>query len=167
LILRPAASPPLFQFQPTQPTTFPDAMTTETASPTLSETAASQAPTATFTGVDGKGILITEPAMKQLAGLMQQQGEAKLLRVGVRSGGCSGMSYTMDFIDAEAIRDDDETYVYKPSGAPSFRVVSDPKSLLYIYGMQLDFSSALIGGGFNFTNPNATQTCGCGSSFAV
>jgi iron-sulfur cluster assembly accessory protein len=46
-------------------------------------------------------------------------------------------------------------------------VVSDPKSLLYIYGMQLDFSSALIGGGFNFTNPNATQTCGCGSSFAV
>ncbi len=167
MILRPAASPPLFQFQPTQPTTFPDAMTTETASPTLSETAASQAPTATFTGVDGKGILITEPAMKQLAGLMQQQGEAKLLRVGVRSGGCSGMSYTMDFIDAEAIRDDDETYVYKPSGAPSFRVVSDPKSLLYIYGMQLDFSSALIGGGFNFTNPNATQTCGCGSSFAV
>jgi iron-sulfur cluster assembly accessory protein len=167
LILKPAASPPLFQFQPTQPTTFPDAMTTETASPTLSETAASQAPTATFTGVDGKGILITEPAMKQLAGLMQQQGEAKLLRVGVRSGGCSGMSYTMDFIDAEAIRDDDETYVYKPSGAPSFRVVSDPKSLLYIYGMQLDFSSALIGGGFNFTNPNATQTCGCGSSFAV
>jgi iron-sulfur cluster assembly accessory protein len=167
LILRPAASPPLFQFQPTQPTTFPDAMTPETASPTLSETAASQAPTATFTGVDGKGILITEPAMKQLAGLMQQQGEAKLLRVGVRSGGCSGMSYTMDFIDAEAIRDDDETYVYKPSGAPSFRVVSDPKSLLYIYGMQLDFSSALIGGGFNFSNPNATQTCGCGSSFAV
>ena len=167
MILRPAASPPLFQFQPTQPTTFPDAMTPETASPTLSETAASQAPTATFTGVDGKGILITEPAMKQLAGLMQQQGEAKLLRVGVRSGGCSGMSYTMDFIDAEAIRDDDETYVYKPSGAPSFRVVSDPKSLLYIYGMQLDFSSALIGGGFNFSNPNATQTCGCGSSFAV
>jgi len=46
-------------------------------------------------------------------------------------------------------------------------VICDPKSLLYIYGMQLDFSAALIGGGFNFTNPNATQTCGCGSSFAV
>ncbi len=43
----------------------------------------------------------------------------------------------------------------------------DPKSLLYIYGMQLDFSTELIGGGFNFTNPNASQTCGCGSSFAV
>ncbi len=125
------------------------------------------APEVTFTGRDGKGILITEPAMKQLAVLMAQQGSDKVLRVGVRSGGCSGMSYTMDFIDAAAIASDDEAYVYEPAGAPCFRVVSDPKSLLYIYGMQLDFSSALIGGGFNFTNPNATQTCGCGSSFAV
>jgi iron-sulfur cluster assembly accessory protein len=58
-------------------------------------------------------------------------------------------------------------YTYEPEQAPAFQVVCDPKSLLYIYGMQLDFSSALIGGGFNFTNPNATQTCGCGSSFAV
>jgi iron-sulfur cluster assembly accessory protein len=121
----------------------------------------------THAGVDGRGILITDPAMRQLATLMQQQGANKVLRVGVRSGGCSGMSYTMDFIDADGIREDDEVYVYEPSGAPSFRVVSDPKSLLYIYGMQLDFSTALIGGGFNFTNPNASQTCGCGSSFAV
>ena len=118
-------------------------------------------------GVDGKGILITEPAMRQLGTLMAQQGGDTVLRVGVRSGGCSGMSYTMDFIAAAEIRSDDEEYIYEPAGAPSFRVVSDPKSLLYIYGMQLDFSSALIGGGFNFTNPNATQTCGCGSSFAV
>ncbi|WP_185467051.1 MULTISPECIES: iron-sulfur cluster assembly accessory protein [unclassified Synechococcus] len=124
-------------------------------------------PVATHTGKDGKGIRITEPAMKQLAALMQQQGNDKLLRVGVRSGGCSGMSYTMDFIDSSGIRDDDELYVYEPDGTCSFRVVSDPKSLIYIYGMQLDFSSALIGGGFNFTNPNASQTCGCGSSFAV
>jgi iron-sulfur cluster assembly accessory protein len=77
------------------------------------------------------------------------------------------MSYTMDFIDASAILGDDEKYTYEPADAPSFAVVCDPKSLLYIYGMQLDFSSALIGGGFNFTNPNASQTCGCGSSFAV
>jgi iron-sulfur cluster assembly accessory protein len=73
----------------------------------------------------------------------------------------------MDFISAAEIRGDDERYTYEPADAPSFEVVCDPKSLLYIYGMQLDFSSALIGGGFNFTNPNATQTCGCGSSFAV
>jgi iron-sulfur cluster assembly accessory protein len=125
------------------------------------------APPTTHTAIDGKGVLITEPAMRQLAALMQQQGSDKLLRVGVRSGGCSGMSYTMDFIDASEIRADDEIYSYVPSAGQAFRVVCDPKSLLYIYGMQLDFSSALIGGGFNFTNPNATQTCGCGSSFAV
>jgi|TARA_E500000178_G_scaffold123_1_gene150 iron-sulfur cluster assembly accessory protein len=119
------------------------------------------------TGKDGKGVLITAPAMKQLATLMQQQGSGSVLRVGVRSGGCSGMSYTMDFISAGDIRDDDEAYTYEPADAPSFQVVCDPKSLLYIYGMQLDFSTELIGGGFNFTNPNATQTCGCGSSFAV
>ena len=90
-----------------------------------------------------------------------------MLRVGVRSGGCSGMSYTMDFIEAAAIRPDDASYAYEPEGVAPFRVVCDPKSLLYIYGMQLDFSTSLIGGGFNFTNPNATQTCGCGSSFNV
>ena len=123
--------------------------------------------TPTHTGKDGKGILITEPAMKQLANLMQQQGSGSVLRVGVRSGGCSGMSYTMDFIDAAEIQGDDERYSYEPADAPSFEVVCDPKSLLYIYGMQLDFSTDLIGGGFNFTNPNASQTCGCGSSFAV
>jgi iron-sulfur cluster assembly accessory protein len=129
----------------------------------------SEAPAApaAHTDRDGRGILISEPAMRQLAALMQQQGEGSVLRVGVRSGGCSGMSYTMDFVPSSAIRADDEQYTYEPSDAPAFRVICDPKSLLYIYGMQLDFSSALIGGGFNFTNPNATQTCGCGSSFAV
>ncbi len=116
---------------------------------------------------DGKGILITETAMKQLAHLCQQQGPEKILRVGVRSGGCSGMSYTMDFVESSQANESDEIYEYTPSEGLSFKVVCDPKSLLYIYGMQLDFSTELIGGGFNFTNPNATQTCGCGSSFAV
>jgi iron-sulfur cluster assembly accessory protein len=137
-------------------------MTSETALPPVAAPAA-----AAHTDRDGRGILITEPAMRQLAGLMQQQGDGQVLRVGVRSGGCSGMSYTMDFVGRDAIRDDDEVYSYEPQDAPPFQVVCDPKSLLYIYGMQLDFSSALIGGGFNFTNPNASQTCGCGSSFAV
>ena len=139
-------------------------MTSDTATATTADAPVAQA---THTGRDGKGIQITESAMKQLATLLPAQGEGKVLRVGVRSGGCSGMSYTMDFIDAAEIQGDDERYIYEPASAPSFTVVSDPKSLLYIYGMQLDFSSALIGGGFNFTNPNATQTCGCGSSFAV
>ena len=141
-------------------------MTSPSPSATAPEQAAPPAAPAQA-GVDGRGILISEPAMRQLASLMQQQGPGKVLRVGVRSGGCSGMSYTMDFIEASAIRDDDESYTYEPQGGPRFQVVCDPKSLLYIYGMQLDFSTALIGGGFNFSNPNATQTCGCGSSFAV
>lgn len=77
------------------------------------------------------------------------------------------MSYTMDFVPGADIQDDDERYQYEAPDGACFEVICDPKSLLYIYGMQLDFSTALIGGGFNFTNPNATQTCGCGSSFAV
>ena len=120
----------------------------------------------THTAQDGKGILITTPALNQLAKLCKDQGTGKCLRVGVRSGGCSGMSYTMDFVSANDVLEDDEVYEYSVDDS-SFKVICDPKSLLYIYGMQLDFSTDLIGGGFNFTNPNATQTCGCGSSFAV
>ena len=119
------------------------------------------------TDAEGKGILITGSAMDQLAKLCIEQGHDKVLRVGVRSGGCSGMSYTMDFVDSCEIQKDDEIFEYATKDGSSFRVVCDPKSLLYIYGMQLDFSTELIGGGFNFSNPNATQTCGCGSSFAV
>lgn len=144
-----------------------ETLSNATATGATASGAAASSAAATHTARDGKGIQITEPAMRQLAALVQQQGASKVLRVGVRSGGCSGMSYTMDFVDASGIQPDDERYTYEPAGAPSFEVVCDPKSLLYIYGMQLDFSSALIGGGFNFTNPNATQTCGCGSSFAV
>ncbi len=116
---------------------------------------------------DGKGILITNDAIEQISNLLNGQSDKKALRVGVRSGGCSGMSYTMDFIGNNEINPDDEVYDYSLKADQSFQVVCDPKSLLYIYGMQLDFSKELIGGGFNFVNPNASQTCGCGSSFAV
>ena len=116
---------------------------------------------------DGKGILITSSAIQQISNLLRNQIDKKALRVGVRSGGCSGMSYTMDFISTDQINSEDKIYDYSLSEDVAFQVVCDPKSLLYIYGMQLDFSTELIGGGFNFTNPNASQTCGCGSSFAV
>ena len=116
---------------------------------------------------DGKGILITNDAIEQISNLLKGQSDKKSLRVGVRSGGCSGMSYTMDFIGSNEINPDDKVYDYSLKADQSFQVVCDPKSLLYIYGMQLDFSKELIGGGFNFVNPNASQTCGCGSSFAV
>ena len=119
------------------------------------------------TSDDGKGILITNDAIEQISSLLMNQTDKKALRVGVRSGGCSGMSYTMDFIGGDEINADDKVYDYSLSSEQTFKVICDPKSLLYIYGMQLDFSKDLIGGGFNFVNPNASQTCGCGSSFAV
>ena len=93
---------------------------------------------------DGKGILITNDAIEQISNLLNGQSDKKALRVGVRSGGCSGMSYTMDFIGTDEITPDDKVYDYSLKADQSFQVVCDPKSLLYIYGMQLDFSKELI-----------------------
>ena len=109
-----------------------------------------------------KGIQLTEKALKHVLMLRQQQGEDLCLRVGVRQGGCSGMSYMMDFEDPSKINDSDQVFDYE-----GFKIVCDPKSLLYLYGLVLDYSDAMIGGGFEFTNPNANQTCGCGKSFGV
>lgn len=109
-----------------------------------------------------KGILMSDAALKQVLFLREKQGKDLCLRVGVRQGGCSGMSYMMDFADPNTIRDDDKVFDYE-----GFKVVCDPKSLLYLYGLVLDYSDSLIGGGFEFTNPNASQTCGCGKSFST
>ncbi len=109
------------------------------------------------------GIQLTPNAFKHIKMLQEQQGNKELcLRVGVRQGGCSGMSYMMDFEEPDNIREDDEVFDYD-----GFRIVCDPKSLLYLYGLVLDYNNAMIGGGFDFTNPNAAQTCGCGKSFGV
>ena len=86
---------------------------------------------------DGKGILITNDAIEQISNLLKGQSEKKALRVGVRSGGCSGMSYTMDFIGSNEINPDDKVYDYSLKADQSFQVVCDPKSLLYIYGCLL------------------------------
>jgi len=93
---------------------------------------------------DGKGILITNDAIEQISSLLKGQSDKKALRVGVRSGGCSGMSYTMDFIGTDEINSDDKVYDYSLKADQNFQVVCDPKSILYIYGMQLDFSKELI-----------------------
>jgi iron-sulfur cluster assembly protein len=108
-----------------------------------------------------RGILMSDAALQHVLTLRAGQGKDLCLRVGVRQGGCSGMSYMMDFEDPSNIRDNDEVYDYD-----GFKVVCDPKSMLYLYGLMLDYSNALIGGGFQFTNPNANQTCGCGKSFS-
>ena len=78
----------------------------------------------------------------------------------VRAGGCSGMSYVMDLTKLEDV-DENDTIVNLDE---NMRCVIDPKSLMFLYGMQLDYSDELIGGGFSFSNPNAEETCGCGKS---
>ncbi len=109
-----------------------------------------------------RGIQLTETALKHVLALREKQGKDLYLRVGVRQGGCSGMSYMMDFEEPSKVRDNDEVFDYE-----GFQIVCDPKSMLYLYGLVLDYSDAMIGGGFQFTNPNASQSCGCGKSFGV
>jgi iron-sulfur cluster assembly protein len=109
-----------------------------------------------------RGIQLTDAAQRQILSLRQTQGQDLCLRVGVRQGGCSGMSYMMDFESLSNIKPEDEVFDYD-----GFKVVCDRRSILYLYGLVLDYSNAMIGGGFQFTNPNASQTCGCGKSFSA
>ena len=86
--------------------------------------------------------------------------ETTYISVGVESGGCSGLSYKMDFVSEMP----DGTDLFEDNGV---RVVVEKKSLLYLIGTTLEYSGGLNGKGFSFNNPNATRTCGCGESFAV
>ena len=103
---------------------------------------------------------ITETAAKKIRSLMAKQGISEGgLRVGVKGGGCSGLSYTFSW-EREA-RLGDEVFE-GPDGA---KVFIDRKSYLFLKGTVLDYDTALLSKGFVFNNPNAKQTCGCGSSF--
>jgi len=115
-------------------------------------------------------ITLTDNALAHLTQLKEQkvvssnaEKNALLLRIGVKQGGCSGMSYFMDFETQDQVVEDDA--VMELEG--DMKLVCDPKSLLYLFGMVLDYSNELIGGGFKFSNPNADSTCGCGKSFSV
>ncbi|KAK1439413.1 hypothetical protein QVD17_05231 [Tagetes erecta] len=119
-------------------------------------------PAAPASGGIAPAIALTDDALKHLNKMRSEKNQDLCLRIGVKQGGCSGMSYSMEFESKENTRADDTVMEYD-----GFVIVCDPKSLLFIFGMQLDFSDALIGGGFSFKNPNATQTCGCGKSFAA
>ncbi|RVX21480.1 Iron-sulfur assembly protein IscA, chloroplastic [Vitis vinifera] len=120
-------------------------------------------------------ISLTDNALKHLNKMRSDRTEDLCLRIGVKQGGCSGMSYTMEFEDRAKTRPDDSIIEYNGFviDYSHHKLVNyqstfcDPKSLLFVFGMQLDFSDALIGGGFSFKNPNATQTCGCGKSLAA
>ena len=94
---------------------------------------------------------------------MQEDGKSadtSYIRVGVKSGGCSGLSYDMDFVE----KAEDGDQLFQENG---IKILVEKKSLLYLIGTTLEYSGGLNGKGFSFNNPNASRTCGCGESFAV
>lgn len=107
-------------------------------------------------------IAVTDKAKNRIIELRSQEGRAEdnNIRVLVEGGGCSGLMYDLKF--DSAIEDNDEIFEDK-----GIKILVDKKSLLYLLGTTLDFSDGLNGKGFQFINPNATRTCGCGESFAV
>lgn len=108
-------------------------------------------------------IKVSDIAKKKVVELMTDEGfdaQADFVRVAVKSGGCSGLSYDLKF-DASK---DDEDKVFEDNGV---RVIVDKKSFLYLVGTTLEYSGGLNGTGFVFNNPNASRTCGCGESFSL
>ena len=108
-------------------------------------------------------IKVSASAKVKVASLMQEEGfnpTTAFVRVGVKSGGCSGLSYDLDF-DADKKEDD---RMFEDNDV---RIVVDKKSLLYLVGTTLEYSGGLNGKGFVFNNPNANRTCGCGESFSL
>ena len=107
-------------------------------------------------------MIITDKAKDRIKALKLESNldETYFLRVSVQGGGCSGLSYKLDFDNT--IKSGDQEFEDNEE-----KLVLDMKSFLYLAGTELDFSDGLNGKGFNFNNPNATRTCGCGESFAV
>jgi len=139
-------------------------------------------------------VTVTENAAREVQAIVKQQEldrEKIHLRVGVKGGGCSGFSYLLDLTESQ--NDNDEVWEYaftlQPAAAKAegageggiataaggegegeafvLRVICDPKSYLYLNGTEIDFKDEIMGRGFVFSNPNATSSCGCGSSFSV
>ena len=106
-------------------------------------------------------VKLTDGAIKELNRLINEPGfeAGQFLRIGVKGGGCSGLSYVLGFDQKE---EDDETYEIE-----QIPVVMKKAHGIYLYGMEIDFEDGLNARGFVFKNPNASSTCGCGTSFAV
>ena len=108
-------------------------------------------------------VSLTETAAREIKTIIDQQEldqDKVRLRVGVKGGGCSGFSYLLDLTEQE--RETDESF-----DQHGITVVCDPKSYLYLNGTSIDFKDEIMGRGFVFNNPNATSSCGCGSSFTA
>ena len=114
--------------------------------------------------MEDNGIYVSDQAKERVLQILSEKSMAGaipyFLRVSVVSGGCSGLSYKLDFDTEEKPKDQ----VFEDNG---IKIVTDMKSLLYLLGTTLEFSGGLEGKGFYFNNPNAARTCACGESFAV
>lgn len=111
---------------------------------------------------DTGNITITEAAAAKVKQLMNEANldDTYFVRVAVKGGGCSGLTYELDFDNQS--KPEDQVFETEDT-----KIVCDLKSFLYLAGTELDYSDGLNGKGFNFINPNATRSCGCGESFAV
>lgn len=107
-------------------------------------------------------INVTPAAVAEFRRRLEQEQETgdKMLRISVEAGGCSGLSYEMDFVTEQAATDQ----VFDFEG---LKVLVDRKTLPYINGLTLDYSTKMVNGGFQFSNPVAKRSCGCGTSFSV
>jgi iron-sulfur cluster assembly protein len=127
------------------------------------DTLAASAAQASATAAPAEGLLVTASAVKRIRVILAKEGistEEGGMRLGVKGGGCSGLSYAIAF-DAHP-RERDRIFTFD-----GVRVFVDPKSFVYLNGMTLDFEETLMRQGFNFINPNSTRSCGCGTSFSV
>ncbi|MSR41615.1 MAG: iron-sulfur cluster assembly accessory protein [Phycisphaerales bacterium] len=138
-------------------------------------------------------VIVTETAGREIDAIIAQQGldpATVCLRVGVKGGGCSGFSYLLDLTEAKKDTDEAWSYTFARRTAAvavtanaagneggvavadqaaqfTVTVICDPKSYLYLNGTTVDFKDEIMGRGFIFSNPNATSSCGCGSSFSA
>ncbi|GAB2905646.1 iron-sulfur cluster assembly protein IscA [Paralcaligenes sp. KSB-10] len=106
------------------------------------------------------GITLTQQAADHIGRYLEKRGKGVGLRLGVRTTGCSGMAYKLEYVDEP----DSEDILIESLGV---KVYIDPKSLPYLEGTQLDYSREGLNEGFKFSNPNEKATCGCGESFTV
>ena len=112
---------------------------------------------------NAKSVQVTERALVRIRSAMEKEGISSQqggLRLGVQGGGCSGLSYNIRF-DTQP-RERDRVFTFG-----GVRIFVDPKSFIYLSGMILDYENTLMKQGFNFVNPNASRSCGCGSSFSA
>ncbi|WP_109083110.1 iron-sulfur cluster assembly protein IscA [Aggregatibacter kilianii] len=105
-------------------------------------------------------VTLTESAADRVKAFLEKRGKGIGLRLGIKTSGCSGLSYMLEFVDT--LNEDDQ--VFEQHGV---KVIVDTKSLVYLDGTQLDFVKEGLNEGFKFTNPNVKDECGCGESFNV